>query len=517
MNLETERKMVIGLIANDEYIKRVRKIVEPHYIPTQAAKLLAQWSIEYFDKYRKAPVRDIAGIYQEKVKQGIVSKELAAEMEEDILADLSTEWEEYGINLESLVPDTYAYFNHNRLEYLKDEITVLLEKGEVDAADKVIEAYRQHQQPEQEINLSNKEELQTAVKKAFNEVYEPLIYYPGAAGELFNSQMVRGAFVAFLAPEKRGKTTIKIDAAIRGASQGNKVAVFQAGDMTENQQVRRIAIRVAGKSDKEKYCGKQYFPVRDCFYNQVDMCSDKMRECDHGVFEDKNWADIRQARSEITHEDLVEAYKAEPHYKPCYNCDKWHNEACGMPFLEERDIKHPLEEQEALTVLEEYFVTKHRNLRISTHSTGTLSVAMMRGILEQWKLEDFVPDIIIVDYADIMDGGKAEERHRQNNIWRDLRGLNQDTNTLLITATQADANSYTKDTLGLGNFSEAKTKYAHVTAFYGLNQDPQGREKKLGILRINELLLREDSFDINRQVTLLQALNIGRPIMASYF
>ena len=48
---------------------------------------------------------------------------------------------------------------------------------------------------------------------------------------------------------------------------------------------------------------------------------------------------------------------------------------------------------------------------------------------------------------------------------------------LVVTATQADANSYDRTSLKMSNFSEDKRKLAHVTAMYGLNQDPAGREK----------------------------------------
>ena len=77
--------------------------------------------------------------------------------------------------------------------------------------------------------------------------------------------------------------------------------------------------------------------------------------------------------------------------------------------------------------------------------------------------------------------------------------------------------SYEKDRLGLSNFSEDKRKYSHVTAFYGLNQDKKGREKRFGIMRINELILREDEFDTAREITILQNLRRGRPFLASYW
>jgi len=116
---------------------------------------------------------------------------------------------------------------------------------------------------------------------------------------------------------------------------------------------------------------------------------------------------------------------------------------------------------------------------------------------------------------------RMEFRHQQNEIWKALRGLSQERRKgiqpLIITATQADANSYDRDLLRLKNFSEDKRKYSHVTAMYGLNQDPHGREKKIGIMRINELVLREGAFDDNRVVYILQNLKRGQPYLGSYF
>ena len=130
--------------------------------------------------------------------------------------------------------------------------------------------------------------------------------------------------MALLAPEKRGKTALMIDAAIRAVRQGRKVAFFQAGDMTEAQQLRRIAVYLAKNSDKERYIGKQLIPIKDCFYNQIDDCSNELRECDFGVFSDRKWKDVREARQDITIDDILDALKHENMYKPCHNCIKYH-------------------------------------------------------------------------------------------------------------------------------------------------------------------------------------------------
>lgn len=519
MNAEVERKMIIGLIASTDYFRQIRQDIKPDMITTPVAKLLAQWCCEYFDTYNKAPGRDIAEIYLQKVKAGRVAKDIGEEIEEDILPELSEEWEEYGINVVSLVDSTKVYFREAALFQVKEQLEVLLEKGDVEEAEKTVTGYKGIAETKNTLDFTNTEQLKEAVKTAFSEASEPILKYPGALGEFWNSSMVRDGFVAFLAPEKRGKTALMIDAAIRGTRQKLNVVVFQAGDMTQNQQLRRIAIYLSKNSDKEKYTGDLLIPVKDCYYNQIDDCNHHLRECDFGIFADEKWHSVKQARQETTAEVIQEAMKDEPDYRPCYNCLAYGKNAWGMPYLKKHNVKDVLTGDIALSVLEEYFCKKNRRLRISTHANGTLSVEEMKAILNTWEQQDgWKPDIIIVDYADLLTTkGNQEERHKQNNIWKALRGLNQETNTLLITATQSDAAAYEQDTLRLKNFSEDKRKYAHVTAFYGLNQDSKGREKNLGVLRINELLLREDGFDVNRQVTVLQAMSIGRPILTSYW
>jgi hypothetical protein len=180
------------------------------------------------------------------------------------------------------------------------------------------------------------------------------------------------------------------------------------------------------------------------------------------------------------------------------------------------DIKYPVDAAEAKAKWSEFFIKKKRRFRLSTHANGTLSVQKIENILERWERDSgFVPYVILIDYADLLTTDKERDfRHKQNQIWMDLRALSQF--HLLITATQTDSASYETETLSRKNFSEDKRKYAHVTAMYGLNQDPKEREKKLGVMRINEIVVREGDFDTTSSVTVLQSLNLGRPFLGSY-
>jgi hypothetical protein len=511
-----ERQIVIGLIVSTDFLQQVRPIWENRLLKVDSAQRLAQWCIEYFDQYHKAPGLDIEQIYFEKLREGYVEKDLAEAIEDD-LRDLSEEYEET-FNLQYTLDSADKYLKERHLALHLEKVQELIDTGEPEQAQTLASSYKGIQASiSNEIDLSDTKVL-TKVDIAFSDTQKPVVVYPGALGELWNDQMVRGGFVSFMAREKLGKSFMLLDLAVRAVRQKSKVAFFQAGDMTENQQIKRVCSYLARKPIHEKYCGEVFLPVVDCIQNQMDLCDKEIRECDFGPFAGiKDWSE-KNIRQKLTRERIRKAYMEEPNYAPCRNCREFRNRAWGVPWVEKKVIKHPVDAAEAKDKWSEFFIKKKRRFRLSTHSNGTLSVQEIEMILDRWERDSgFIPDVIAIDYADLLVTGKVNEfRHQQNQIWMDLRALSQSQNCLLVTATQTDSQSYEQDTLSRKNFSEDKRKYAHVTAMYGLNQDPKEREKKLGIMRINEIVIREGDFDTTSCVTVLQSLNLGRPFLGSY-
>jgi hypothetical protein len=471
--------------------------------------------MEYFDKYQKAPGREIEPIFYQKAKNGL-SNDLKEEIEEDILPALSEEYENEGVNVDYLVDETIKYFTEKHLIRHGEEISALAKDGQLIEAQKLAGDFKPIAKDSGNwIDFSNPE-IKTKIKKAFTRIVEPLIKFPGAMGEFLNNQLRRGAFVAFMAIEKAGKTFLLLEFAMRARKQGRRVAFFQAGDMTEDEQIIRTSIYLNQKSNLEMYCGRMYQPVKDCIWNQMDRCDNDERSSNFGVFDGKTDKWIRR---EVTKQDLIEAFKENEDYKPCTNCDHWKKSMSGATWLKEIDIKKPLTYQEAQNSFDKFFIKNQRNFKLSSHPNNTLTVKQAEAIMDIWEKEDgFIPDVIIFDYADIMaDDTVKEFRHKQNKIWMDLRGLSQKRKALVITVTQVDSDSYTKDILSMDNFSEDKRKYAHVTAMFGLNRDHKGREKEIGIMRLNEIVVREGEFNNNHQVHVLQNLKRGRPFLGSYW
>ncbi len=509
-----ERRIVTGLIVSREYCDRVQQIWDPSYLESPEVRKVASWCMEYFKKYRRAPDEDIEAIYMEHQQAGELTK-AESQYIERLLAGLS---EEYGraeqFNSAYLFDQTVKYFKARKLARHNEEIQSLVDAGRVEEAEQLARNY----QPSVLDELARGLELSSPaaaerVEKAFDFFVEPLIRYPGALGAMLNDQLVRGGFVAFMAPEKRGKTWWLLELALRAIRNKCNVAFFEAGDMTENQILRRICIYLAHRSDQPKYCEAHWRPVGDCIFNQVDTCTRPDRNCDHGPFPGREEEVLRAGSFPL--EDLTDAYFQFPDYSPCdsYGC----RDRKGTVWMVQEPAKSPLTASLARKKLEQFFEKWRRCFRLATYPADTLSPEEIKSCLDDWeRMDGFVPDVVVVDYADLLTADVREFRHRQDYIWKRLRALSQERHCLVLTATQSDAASYEKGRLSLSNFSEDKRKYSHVTAMYGLNQDPKGLEKKKGIMRINELVVREGDFSQANEVTVLQDLRIGRPFLESF-
>lgn len=512
-----ERRIVIGLITNSDYLRQIKEEWKAEYIESQAARTLATWCWDYFDLYDKAPNKDIGNILIKKLRKKKIKKDLAEEIETDILPDLSKQYEEESQeDLKTLLDDTREYFVERQLELLRDTLSTHLDKGETNEAKKIVDDFILIEGNEDDaLDFGDEAEVDKAIDEAFDDTQQKVLKFEDALGDFWNDEFYRGAFISILAPEKRGKTFTLLEIANTAYDYGSKVGFIQAGDMTKGQQLVRTSVYLTKKSNKSKFCGKQYIPVPDCIKNQTDTCNKKIRACKFGLFEADR---VETLRDTITYEELLETKQNNKFYKNCYNCLKWKQKKWGTVWLEEfNNGDSPLTAKEAKEAFKKYFYGNKNKLKLATYSNGELTINKLKSILENWKRQGFVPDILLVDYADLLvSTAKMETRHQIDFIWRNLRGIAQKYNLCLVSPTQADAKSYILYLLTVSNFSEDKRKLAHVTAMYGLNQSPDGREKKLGIMRYNKIVVREDEFHETDQVTVLHKFQIGRPNLGSF-
>ena len=100
-------------------------------------------------------------------------------------------------------------------------------------------------------------------------------------------------------------------------------------------------------------------------------------------------------------------------------------------------------------------------LVVKEYPTRSASVQTLRSHLEKMKLRGFEPDMIIVDYGDLLrpiSSGKDEKRHQLETIYEELRGIAQINECPVWTASQTNRSGLNAEVITMEAISEAFNK-----------------------------------------------------------
>ena len=97
-------------------------------------------------------------------------------------------------------------------------------------------------------------------------------------------------------------------------------------------------------------------------------------------------------------------------------------------------------------------------LLIKYFPTKSASVQTLTAHLSQIEIQGVKPDLVVVDYADILKGMGTEKRHILENIYEDLRGLAGEIECPIWTASQANRSSLEEEVIDATKVAEAYSK-----------------------------------------------------------
>lgn len=345
------------------------------------------------------------------------------------------------------------YFRERALAILSEGLSQAAKSGDTTQGERLVAEYVK---PSYKVSRAvDPTKDSTAVIRAFNDEDEELFRFPGALGYVVGP-FIREDFAAYIAPPKRGKTWWLIATAMTAYLQGQQV-LFVSLEMSENQMMRRVWQYLSGCS---RYGETAPWP--------------KFVEVSPGKYAIED----RQLNSK-----RVDATSA------------------GVAKVQQRLAS----------------LSRSGNIRLMNFPTGQLTVNQLRAELKNMEVYDnFMPTVVVVDYADIMDHGNSgkDERHRLNATWMALRGLAQERHVAIITASQTG-----RQTVG-GNkdaddadVAEDIRKLAHVTKMMPINQSEEEQER--GIFRIKCKSVRDQAV-IHDQAVCTSCLAIGRPFVESH-
>jgi len=135
-------------------------------------------------------------------------------------------------------------------------------------------------------------------------------------------------------------------------------------------------------------------------------------------------------------------------------------------------------------VVKRYKESDLGRLIIKEYPTGSASVMTIRNHIEKLMMKNFIPSLVIIDYADVMRSSKKYDslRHELKLIYEELRNLSMDMNLPVWTASQSNRAGSTADIVGLENMSEAYGKAMVSDVVLSLSRKPLEKDKGIGRL-----------------------------------
>lgn len=345
----------------------------------------------------------------------------------------------------------------------------------------------------------------------------PLFTIPGELGHQLNSRLKPDNLGIVLANQKIGKTTDVVTLAVLAARQ-TPTLFISCGDETELKINARIATHLSCKVVQPEYSGRKAVPVPDCWHSANGSCPLSLSGEPRLV---KDWK--RLIEDGATPYELAEGSCDGSRtvtggiYQPCCHCYPRND---GTPEDAERR-KHwksavwwrliDLEQIDRATLAEakRQFETMSfgGGLRVASYAAGELTVDGIYELLDTLdRTENFVPRVIILDYADLMkqeDGRATDKDHDgMRRIWEGLRGLTSKLQVLLITPTQTNREGGNVETHTVRTIGRCAKAADNCTWMITLNQTMQERRAK--VMRTSLLFAREGSFDPEHQALCCQ-------------
>jgi hypothetical protein len=499
-----ERLILLGLITDTTFLEKIQPILDIKAMSSIASKTICRWVLDYYEVYNKAPDRDIQLIWDQ---QSTTLREEEFDLTEELLEQITDELERRGsdFSCDFVLQQAVLFFQKQKMEADVEELQDLLDDGKIEEARDLLLNADLPQLEDRQIESTNILTDIDTLRTGFEDAAEPLIYFPNALGKFINRLLVRKGFVKVLAPQKRGKTWFLNEIALQALKQKRNVAYFNCGDLDNEEQSVRFAVRLARRSNLQENCGEFYSPVLDCKWNQDDSCTRGARKSGCGT-----------GGIELTEPNDVEL--APPSYTSCRVCCG-EKQFKGTVWYKKVLVEEPLDWREALSINKK-FIKRYRiseeNFRMRSYATNTLTMPEIRKTLEGWAVDDgFTPDVIVIDYMDIVatDPKLRGTRDGEDYKWQDARGIAQDFNSLVVSASQA-GKAFDVETLTEENFSEDRRKYSHVTGVLALNQTKD--EAEMGIMRIGRFMCRNVQAT-RSQVVVLQNLRRGLIHLGSFF
>lgn len=471
---KAERKLLTAMVMNKAVLSRIcsRWPSQGGLFYSSGANLLASWCVDHYRQYEDAPKGNIVTCFEQWTEKPRGDEE--RKFIEGLLRSLSEEYEHSGWETNGEIDQKYAidlasaHFNRVLQDRFLDKLNQYAENEQRDKVNDLLASFTRFVIDDTggiHFTESDIRELFSARDS------EPLIHPAGGLGKFLQGQLERDAFVGIMAPQKTGKSFWCLEFAVQAVMARRKVTYFQVGDLSEKQIMTRAMVRMIRwpiRSSTGEWPVKVRIPT-----------SLEVRSPTNGPKRAAVLFKTKQFDRPPTAEESLNAFRDLLRKKV---------KAKELPFC------------------------------LRWYPVDGISIEGVRAALDNDENNGWVPDVVVIDYADNLAPvhSKTDRRDQINDTWMRMRKLSQERHILLITATQVSARAYENCwVLERKHFADDNRKFNHVTGMLGINQT--SAEKAQQVQRLNWVALREGNFSAQRVCWIASCLALARPAVLSHF
>ena len=252
-----EKNLITNLITSTEFSKEILPQLTHRLLKSENSKIAFKWINNYFQKYGEAPQSNLNSLFNEAMTNE--KDDAKTNIVADFLTKLSAEHEKLeDVNINYEIDQARDYLRRRRIEVTNEDAKILLDKGQLDKAEKLLKKYSE--------NIVTSTNLKAAIQNSivgeqdfFNaEIEKPV--------EIISPWLTDGSITMIYAPRGIGKTWLALYIATIATRQkqiGRSIGPWEIqqkagclyvdGEMGEYdlQERRKQLSKILGPEDKE--------------------------------------------------------------------------------------------------------------------------------------------------------------------------------------------------------------------------------------------------------------------------
>jgi hypothetical protein len=462
--------------------------------------------IKYIGSFGKGPRFTVETLFN-KMRISDEERDVVGEYLERIAAEYSRIEADESVEPEyvsgELIPD---FIREQEGRLLIEKIETAIDSGRIYAVDEAIDEYTSISEEEWDNSMGATAPFsQEAIESYYAADAEDKIVLrlDGPIGAVI-PPLCRKKLTAITGVEKSGKTTWMGDLAWRSIISSKAKVLWINCEMDDEDLREYFWRRLTQTASDKEHAGRRIFPVFDCLNNQLDRCEIMKRSLNGGrLFEtgkittftqNRNWKICTKCRNQKTR-----FQKPTKIFIPAIWFDQ-----IRLRQIRRRTIARAIS-------LNRTF--KLNRLRIKTFPRLAVKFTdVERFITGYMKRNSFKPDLLVLDYPDIIapEEGKLLDRQNVDFIWKKCAGLTHELDCATLVADQATKAARSKRNIERDDTSESKTKDAHLDVRVTLNMTDE--EEEIGIQRIG-ILYRRKGKRTTSQVMVTQRKESGEVML----